>query len=687
MWRSLRRRILLTYTGTNFFFSVLITWAFVLSLNLATNEAMLTIVSIYALLFLVKQITFYTWFWRTLRPFRSFDLSALPDHEKGPKLEEALALLYHFPNAYASRVTAFWVIKYPVLGLILELFYSEQLDIGLNLWPATILVTLVSLFGCLAVSAPQMVLATEKVTSELSTLAFSHGIRPFQQRRLVFRKVLRYNIAIFAATTSWLLLLFFKAYDDADVQKNNRATEAVLQELLLDNPLNPLAPKTDLQSWMKNAEKSLERDSRLFLLGPDRQAVFGGPAVSWLMSQGQLIWIYNSLRTRSKGTLLIRREESFVAFREIRGSYCIGLIREHSPLVLSEVFLLFFVFGLVLFGFTITCSLFFSRSLSRPIGRLQKLCVDLQQNGQIDKANYLPVFEEDELGELVTDFNLLLRNLKELSIFARSIAEGRLEVEIVGEGDLQTSFRIMLVSLRETVQDISDGSNSVSRIGTSLLAASQAMNKASGKQAKTMDEVSVVMEELNKGIEHVSQSMDRIRRSADQNQMSAELSMQRIGQLSGQIDTVRELLQSIHKISKQSRMLALNASIEASRAGEAGASFGVVAQETRRLSDEIDHTAKEIALLLEKMDRAGTLTEVAAHENKEFAVSMAEMAQDISAVAWEQQQSASQITERVREASNSVAGTVSTSEESFEQAETLYGEAQKLTTVVARFNI
>jgi methyl-accepting chemotaxis protein len=239
--------------------------------------------------------------------------------------------------------------------------------------------------------------------------------------------------------------------------------------------------------------------------------------------------------------------------------------------------------------------------------------------------------------------------------------------------------------LRATVQDISRASHSLSTIGTKLLDASQAMTASSGEQARTIDEVSLVMEELNKGIEHVSQSMDRIRLSADQNQQSAELSMTRISQLSEQLETTQELLKSIRKISRQSRMLALNASIESARAGTAGDSFGVVALETRRLSEEIDASAQKISELLEKMERAGDLTELTAKENKNFAVSMAEMAQDISAVAWQQQQSTQQITERVRRASDSVTETVQASEESCQDAEELYDEADNLKKIMSRF--
>ncbi|MDF1662033.1 MAG: methyl-accepting chemotaxis protein [Planctomycetota bacterium] len=680
MWLSLRRRIFLAYSGINWFLSILVTWAFVLSLNLQDVEQEMLVLSVYLVLFGVKQLYLFFEFNRYLYLFKSG-----VDPEDKEKLERSLERLYPLPDVFALRITVLWCVKYVVLALILYFGFAEELDLGWNIIPVTMLTVLSVFFGSFAFNTPALALAVEPATAQLSIQAFRRNVLPAQEKRRVFRKILKYNVSIFVATACWLILIFFKAYDETRLRYSEQQAQNRLQELLLNAPIESA---NSLEGWSKQANASLDiQNDTVFVLGPEKKILVGANTVSWLESQGLLDSLRRKLDARGKGSLVVRHEDKAVAFRETSESYCVGLVHSGFDLAFAEVFLLLFVFGLALFVFSVLCSIFFARSLSGPVGYMQKLCLDLQEHGQIDRAEFLPVVEKDELGELVTAFNLLLQNFKDLSSFAREIAEGRLGVEIRGEGDLQTSFRLMAMSLQETVQDISKGSLSLSMIGTRLLASSQAMTEASGDQSRAMDEVSIVMDELTKGIEHVSQSMDRIRQSADQNQLSAELSMRRIGQLAEHIGVVRDLLRGIRKISRQSRMLALNASIEASRAGEAGESFAVVALETRRLSEEIDHSAQEITGLLEQMERTGDLTELAARENKEFAVSMVEMAQDISAIAWEQQQSTQQISDRVRHASASVADTVATSGESFEQAETLYGEAHKLNQLMGRFEV
>lgn len=680
MWLSLRRRIAFAYCGINWFLSILVTWAFILSLNLQNTDQEILVLSVYLILFGVKQLYLFFYFHRYLYLFKE---EGEPDDRD--RLESSLARLYPLPDVFAFRITVLWCLKYITLALILYFVFADDLDLGWNILPVTLLTVLSIFFGSFAFNTPALTLAVEPMTAELSIKAFRQNVMPSQEKRRVFRKVLKYNVSIFVATACWLILIFFKAYDETRLRYSEQQAQSRLQELLLNSPLESYkSPK----SWAIEAKSSLdERTDSIFVIGADQRVLSGFANAEWLKARGLMPVLKRKVRARGKGSLVVRHDGKAIAFRETSESYCVGLVHEGFDLAFAEVFLLLFVFGLALFVFSVLCSIFFARTLSGPVGYMQKLCLDLQEHGQIDRAEFLPVTERDELGELVMAFNLLLQNFKDLSRFAREIAEGRLGVEIRGEGDLQTSFRLMAMSLQETVHDISKGSLSLSVIGTRLLASSQAMTEASSDQSRAMDEVSIVMDELTKGIEHVSQSMDRIRQSADQNQLSAELSMRRITQLAEHIGVARDLLRGIRKISRQSRMLALNASIEASRAGEAGESFAVVALETRRLSEEIDLSAQQIAGLLEQMERTGDLTELAAKENKEFAVSMAEMAQDISAIAWEQQQSTQHISERVRHASASVADSVATSGESFEQAETLYGQAHKLNQLMGRFEV
>jgi methyl-accepting chemotaxis protein len=680
MWRSLRWRVLLTHVGINCLFSFLVTWVYILSLNLKSHDDQVLVLLLYLLIFTSSQVFFLLWLLRYLNPLK--DLSTtLEDPSCRGRGSVALARLYHFPSAYSLRLAIVWLSAYLLLALLLQFAYVDQLDIGVNIVPVTLFISMVCFFGGLAILAPIMVFATEPVTAQISSQAFKLGIRPFKKSSAA-GKALQRKLTVFVATAAWLFLLAFNVYEDANNQANRNNAQQALQELLLEHPLRA---STNLKRWRKDIEEQLGKSQDLyFLFSAKKEPLLWLETIQILDDSEQRALLFDRLNIALKGTLLLRGRRRVIAFRELSDGRCIGLIRPCSALLLTETAFLFFIFGAALFGFAVLCSALFSRSLRRPVNRLQQLCTTLQ-HGRVDQAAFIPVVEQDELGELVTVFNLFLQSFKELAVFARFIADGRLDIEIVGDGDLQTSFRVLLLSLRATVQDISRASHSLSTIGTKLLDASQAMTASSGEQARTIDEVSLVMEELNKGIEHVSQSMDRIRLSADQNQQSAELSMTRISQLSEQLETTQELLKSIRKISRQSRMLALNASIESARAGTAGDSFGVVALETRRLSEEIDASAQKISELLEKMERAGDLTELTAKENKNFAVSMAEMAQDISAVAWQQQQSTQQITERVRRASDSVTETVQASEESCQDAEELYDEADNLKKIMSRF--
>jgi methyl-accepting chemotaxis protein len=91
-----------------------------------------------------------------------------------------------------------------------------------------------------------------------------------------------------------------------------------------------------------------------------------------------------------------------------------------------------------------------------------------------------------------------------------------------------------------------------------------------------------------------------------------------IGQLAAKSDQIGAIVQTITGIAEQTNLLALNAAIEAARAGEQGKGFAVVAEEVRKLAEDSQHAAGEIAELIQSMqsetDRAVTVVQHGAEQ-------------------------------------------------------------------------
>src|SRR5262249_59676221 len=162
------------------------------------------------------------------------------------------------------------------------------------------------------------------------------------------------------------------------------------------------------------------------------------------------------------------------------------------------------------------------------------------------------------------------------------LAQGALQIRLQGEGDVATAFRSMIDSLGQIVRQIHETSVLLAAAATEIYAASQEQETAAASQSTAMVEIRQTMESLFEAAAHVSESVRGVLSNAERTLETTDRMVIRIGDLTTHAGRIGEILETIRDISDRSDLLALNGALEASRAGEAGRGFGLVAAEMRR---------------------------------------------------------------------------------------------------------
>jgi len=250
----------------------------------------------------------------------------------------------------------------------------------------------------------------------------------------------------------------------------------------------------------------------------------------------------------------------------------------------------------------------------------------------------------------------------------RSLAEGDLTKNMTKTYSgvferLGNNVNSTVDKLKEVIGNMQNNGQQVSSTSNSVNVAAQQIGQGSSEQAAALEQISSAMEEMTSNISQSADNASQTEKIAQQASIDAETSGKIVTSAVESMKEIADKIGIIEEISRQTNLLALNAAIEAARAGEHGKGFAVVASEVRKLAERSQKAAAEIS---ELSGDTVTLAELAGDRLEDLVPSItqtAELVQEISVSAREQDTGASEINSALQQLDAVVQRSASSSEE------------------------